>query len=188
MWRRRHVSGSGYKRLKAVETLTLAATQRGEILGTAAYMSPEQAKGKAVDKRTDGWAFGACLYEALTGNRAFQGGDAPDTLAAVLRAELEWERLATTPRAIQRLLRRCLEREPSERLRDIGDARIEIVEAMAAPEGDDPTSGAVMAEKRSPVPLALAALAAANPLSGARGGSFFGEQQGDHLHFGPHIT
>ena len=110
-------------------TLTLAATQRGEVLGTAAYMSPEQARGKTVDKRADVWAFGVCLFEALSGKRVFEAEDASLTLAAVLRAELEWERLATTPRAIQRLLRRCLKREPSERLRDIGDARFEIEEA-----------------------------------------------------------
>jgi serine/threonine protein kinase len=125
-------------------TLTLAATQRGEILGTAAYMSPEQASGKPIDKRTDVWAFGVCLYEALTGRRTFQADDAPNVLAAVLRDEVKWADLpANVPAAIRRLLRRCLERDRRRRLQDIGDARIELQDSLAAPEpGEGETTAA----------------------------------------------
>ena len=92
----------------------------GLILGTAAYMAPEQAKGKAVDKRADIWAFGCVLYEMLTGARAFPGEDVTDTLAAIVRAEPDWTVLpADTPRAIRTLLRRCLQKDRSERLPDI---------------------------------------------------------------------
>jgi serine/threonine-protein kinase len=113
-------------------TLTLAATMRGEILGTAAYMSPEQAKGGAVDRRTDLWAFGACLFECLTGRRVFAGNDAAETLAAVLREEPRWGELPRDlPPALLRLLRRCLVRDRRERLQHIGDARLELEEALA---------------------------------------------------------
>ncbi len=113
-------------------TLTLAATQRGQILGTAAYMSPEQASGKAVDKRTDVWAFGACLYEALTGQRAFQGEDAPNTLAAVLRDQPDLEALPVElPSSIRRLVRRSLEKKKQQRIPDIAMARIEIEESLS---------------------------------------------------------
>jgi serine/threonine-protein kinase len=97
------------------------------ILDTAAYMAPKQARGKAVDKRADIWAFGCVFYEMLTGRRGFDGGTVSDILTAVLRAEVEWQRLpADTPPSVRRLLRHCLERDPTRRLRDIGDARIEI--------------------------------------------------------------
>ncbi len=97
------------------------------ILGTAAYMSPEQARGKAVDKRSDIWAFGCVLYEMLTGKRAFAGEDVSDTLAAVIKGEPDWNRLpANTRGAVRRLLRRCLQKDAKERLHDISDARIEI--------------------------------------------------------------
>ena len=113
-------------------TLTLAATQRGEILGTAAYMSPEQASGKAVDKRTDIWAFGACLYEALTGQRVFQGEDAPNTLAAVLRDQPDLEALPVElSSSIRRLVRRSLEKKKQQRIPDIAMARIEIEESLS---------------------------------------------------------
>jgi serine/threonine protein kinase len=103
----------------------------GVLLGTAAYMSPEQARGKAVDKRTDIWAFGCVLYEMLTGQRTFAGDDVSDTLAAVLRSEPDWNRLpANAPRSIRLLLRRCLQKDPKDRLQDIGDARIEIRDAQ----------------------------------------------------------
>src|ERR1700674_4407032 len=116
-------------------TLSAAATMQGTILGTAAYMSPEQAKGKAVDKRTDIWAFGAVLYELLTGKPAFHGEDVTDILAAVVRAEPDWQALpAATPLQVHSLLRRCLQKDRSLRLRDAGDARIEIQEALVAPK------------------------------------------------------
>ena len=108
-------------------TLSMAATQAGIILGTAAYMSPEQAKGHTVDKRTDVWAFGAVLYEMLTGKMAFEAEDVSDTLAAVLRADVDWSIL---PRelspAIRTYLERCLKRNPKQRVRDIGDVRLAL--------------------------------------------------------------
>ena len=153
-------SASGDDGLSESPTLTLAATQRGQILGTAGYMAPEQARGKTVDKRADVWAFGVCLFEALSGKRVFEGEDASITLASVLKSDPEWERLpGDTPRKLRKLLRRCLSKDPRQRLHDIGDARLEIEEAIAAPE-DEETPGAVIAKKRSPVPLVLAALAA----------------------------
>ncbi|OFV90291.1 MAG: hypothetical protein A3G76_04755 [Acidobacteria bacterium RIFCSPLOWO2_12_FULL_65_11] len=118
-------------------TLSMGATVHGVILGTAAYMAPEQARGKKVDKRADVWAFGCVLYEMLTGKRAFGGDELSDTLAAVLRAEPDWTALpSSTPRAIRRLLHRCLEKEAHERLQAIGDARLEIKESLTA-AGDD---------------------------------------------------
>lgn len=114
-------------------TITAAATQAGVILGTAGYMSPEQARGKSADKRSDIWAFGCVLWEMLTGTRLFHGETVSDTLAAVLRADIEWETLpAETPPAIRRLLERCLERDPKRRLRDVGEARIAMEEAPAS--------------------------------------------------------
>jgi serine/threonine protein kinase/DNA-binding beta-propeller fold protein YncE len=100
-------------------TLTEAMTRPGVILGTAAYMSPEQAKGKSVDKRADIWAFGCIFYECLTGKRVFEGETVTETLAAVLTREPEWEK---APARLHPLLRRCLEKDPKKRLRDIGDA------------------------------------------------------------------
>jgi serine/threonine protein kinase len=112
-------------------TLTAAATQAGMILGTAAYMSPEQARGKKVDKRADIWAFGGVLYEMLTGRRAFEGETTSDTLAAVLKTEPNWDALPTAiPANIRRLLKRCLQKDPKLRLRDIGEARIAIEESL----------------------------------------------------------
>ena len=106
-----------------------AMTQAGIVLGTAAYMSPEQARGKAVDRRTDIWAFGCVLYEMLTGARAFQGEEVSDTLAAVLRGEPDWSALpSTVPAGVVRLLRRCLEKDTKRRLHDMGDAQILIEE------------------------------------------------------------
>jgi len=106
-----------------------AMTEMGVILGTAPYMSPEQAKGRTADKRSDVWAFGCVLFEMLTGRRAFAGEDVAETLAHVLTKELEWSRLPPeTPPSIRRLLRRCLVRDRSRRLADLADARLEIDE------------------------------------------------------------
>jgi eukaryotic-like serine/threonine-protein kinase len=102
-------------------TLPLNPTEAGMILGTAAYMSPEQARGKPVDKRADIWAFGVVLYEMVTGKRLFEGETVSDTLAAVIKEEPDWERV---PARVQRLLRRCLEKDAKRRLRDIGDAML----------------------------------------------------------------
>jgi serine/threonine-protein kinase len=105
----------------------LKATHTGVILGTAAYMSPEQAKGKPVDKRADIWAFGGVLFEMLSGKKAFTGETLTDTLAAVVRAEPNWNDLPTnTPPSIRQLLRRCLTKDPKQRLRDIGDAKYDL--------------------------------------------------------------
>src|SRR5947207_739477 len=115
-------------------TLTISATRAGMILGTAGYMSPEQARGVTVDKRADIWAYGVVLYEMLTGREMFSGETVSDTLAAVLRADFDWSALpAETPAPIRRLLRRCLERDRKKRLPDIPDARLEIDEALSAP-------------------------------------------------------
>jgi eukaryotic-like serine/threonine-protein kinase len=125
-------------------TLSAAATMQGTILGTAAYMSPEQARGKACDKRTDIWAFGCVLYELLSGKQAFHGETTTEILAAVLRGEPDWQALPeTTPLSIRALLRRCLQKEMNKRARDAGDVRIEIEEALAAPA----TSGVVSPAK-----------------------------------------
>ena len=109
-------------------TLTLGATQLGVILGTAAYMAPEQAKGKAVDKRADIWSFGVVLYELLTGERLFNGDDVSDTLAQVLMKQPDLDR---APFQARRLLGECLQKDPKERLRDIGDAKRQVLEAPA---------------------------------------------------------
>ena len=110
-----------------------AMTRTGVILGTAAYMSPEQARGKPVDKRTDIWAFGCVLYEMLTGRSAFAGETISDTIAKILEREPDWQALpASTPARIRDLLRRCLQKDQQRRLHDIADARIEIEEARTA--------------------------------------------------------
>ncbi len=116
-------------------TLAHTGTAAGLILGTAAYMSPEQARGKAVDRRADIWAFGVVLYEMLTGRRLFDGETVTDVLAAVVRQEIGWEALpAATPASVRRLLARCLDRDPRQRLRDIGEGRV----ALGAPEQAGP--------------------------------------------------
>ena len=123
-------------------TITAMATQHGVILGTAAYMSPEQARGGAVDKRADIWAFGCVLYEMLTGRRPFAEDTVSDTLAAVLRGEVDWSALPpATPPALRRLLGRCLEKDRKLRLHDIGDAQFELEEA-ARPPGAAPAAAA----------------------------------------------
>jgi eukaryotic-like serine/threonine-protein kinase len=124
-------------------TLSAAATMQGVILGTAAYMSPEQARGKACDKRTDIWAFGCVLYELITGKQAFHGETTTEILAAVLRGEPDWQALpASTPVKIRDLLGRCLQKDMNKRARDAGDARIEIEEACAAPVTAELTTSA----------------------------------------------
>ncbi len=110
-------------------TITEVMTQAGVILGTAAYMSPEQAKGRTVDKRTDIWAFGCLLYECLTGKNAFAGDTVTEIIAAILKGDPDWNLLpADTPAHVQFVLRRCLQKDPNHRLRDIGDARLELCE------------------------------------------------------------
>ncbi|HSM14520.1 MAG TPA: protein kinase, partial [Thermoanaerobaculia bacterium] len=132
-------------------TLTAAGTQLGVILGTAAYMAPEQAKGAAVDKRADIWAFGVVLWEMLTGARMFAADSVPETLAGVLKTEIDFGTLpAGTPAEIRRLLRRCLERKPKNRLHDIADARIVLDEVLSgAPEPAMPAAPAPAPSRRA---------------------------------------
>ncbi len=102
-------------------------TQAGMILGTAAYMSPEQARGRTVDKRADIWAFGAVLYEMLTGQRAFPGEDVTDTLAAVVKLDPKWDALgADVPARVRQVLRVCLQKDPRQRAQAIGDVRLAL--------------------------------------------------------------
>ena len=132
--------GSGMSDLANSPTLTARATQMGMILGTAAYMSPEQAKGRAVDRRADVWAFGAVVYEMLTGARAFEGDDITEVLASVLKTDPNWTRLpADTPAPVRRLLKRCLERDVKKRLSSIGDARLDLDD-----RGDDESARSVV--------------------------------------------
>ena len=134
-------------------TLTAAGTQLGVILGTAAYMSPEQARGMAVDKRADIWAFGVLFFEMLSGKRLFAGDTITDTLAAVLRADIDWSALpADTPPAVRRLLARCLERNPKNRLHDVADARIVIDEVLSG--RSEPVAPAARAPARCSAPWA----------------------------------
>lgn len=142
-------------------TLTISPTRAGFILGTAAYMAPEQARGATVDKRADIWAFGCVVYEILTGKPAFTGETTSDVLAAVIRSEPDWDALpAESPPRIRKLLRRCLERDRKQRLRDIGEARI----AIDAPE-ETAAETAVPAVSRQPwrqrIPWAVGLLAIA---------------------------
>ena len=115
--------------------LTRDGTRAGVILGTAAYMSPEQARGREIDKRSDIFSFGAVLYEMLSGNKAFSGEDVSDILASVIKLEPDWAALpdALDPR-IERLLRRCVKKDRKKRRRDIGDVCNAIEEALTTPE------------------------------------------------------
>jgi len=144
-------------------TLALAATAEGVILGTAAYMSPEQARGKPVDKRTDIWSFGCVLYECLTGRQIFMGETVSDMIAKILEREPDWAALpAQTPAKVRDLLHRCLDKDPKKRLRDIGDARIELEQALDARSSATRTAAAAAQARTraalSPRAMGLAAL------------------------------
>jgi Tol biopolymer transport system component/predicted Ser/Thr protein kinase len=118
---------AGEECLSSAPTMTAAMTQMGTVLGTAAYMSPEQARGKEVDRRADIWAFGVILFEMLTGKQLFTGETASDTLAGILKSEPRWEQLPEgVPFQVERVLRRCLAKDPRQRLRDIGEARVRL--------------------------------------------------------------
>jgi Tol biopolymer transport system component len=134
-------------------TLSVHATYAGVILGTASYMSPEQARGRPVDTRTDLWAFGCVLYEMLAGQKAFDGGDTvSDAVAAVLRAEVNWGALPpSTPDSVRRLLRRCLDRDRARRLNSAAAARVEIEDARAEPERIAPVVGLTPSRTRERV-------------------------------------
>jgi len=142
-------------------TLTLAATRAGVIIGTAAYMSPEQAKGRPADRRADIWAFGVVLFEMLSGRQLFKGESISEILAGVLMSEVDWSSLpAGTPPRLKRLLERCLDRDPKRRLRDIGEARIAIEEAISRPSDDETKpegrAGRTVSPGRTLLPWAVA--------------------------------
>src|SRR5713101_3972885 len=139
-------------------TLTIGATEVGVILGTAAYMSPEQARGKQVDKRADIWAFGVVLYEMLTGRRLFAGEDAGEILAAVIKEEPQWEKV---PVQVRRLLRRCLEKDPQKRLRHIGDVMSLLDDAPAPQSASTAQASTTKRTWLWPAVAALALLGAA---------------------------
>jgi eukaryotic-like serine/threonine-protein kinase len=154
-------------------TMSRMATMQGVLLGTAAYMSPEQAKAKPVDRRADIWAFGCVLYEMLMGKMTFHGETVTDTLAAVIRAEPDWSLLpAATPLRIRVLLQRCLQKDPKQRLRDIGDARISLDEVLSGSSEPSPSSAmaapaAAALLWRRALPWGLSALLAAALIAGA---------------------
>lgn len=142
-------------------TISEAATGAGALLGTPAYMSPEQARGKPLDKRTDIWSFGCVFYELLTGKQAFTGETASDTIAKILTSEPDWPALpVVTPPTLQPLLRRCLHKDQARRLRDIGDAQLELDEVLAAPVWSRTAAvpGASVRQWRWVLPWALVAL------------------------------
>lgn len=151
----------------AMPTRTMEAlTGRHVVIGTPGYMSPEQARGKPLDKRTDVFSFGCVLYECLTGRNAFTGETTTDVVAAVLEAEPDWSALpARTPTRIRELLRHCLEKDPARRLRDMGDARLEIERAIAGSEWSStsltgaPAAPAVRWRRLAPWIIAAAAVA-----------------------------
>jgi serine/threonine-protein kinase len=158
--------GSGAVALSQSPTITTPAqmTGVGTLLGTAAYMSPEQAKGRPADKRSDVWAFGCVLFEMLTGRRAFEGEDVSDTLAAVLRAEPEWSALpADTPPAVRTMVRRCLEKERRRRIADLSTARFVFDEASSMGAASPATSaiGARSTRLRNAVIVTFAMIASA---------------------------
>jgi eukaryotic-like serine/threonine-protein kinase len=144
-------------------TASFEGTREGIILGTAAYMSPEQARGKQVDKRTDIWAFGCVLFEMLSGRMTFTGETISDNIAAILEREPPWDDLPeSTPSAVRRLLRRCLEKDPKRRLRDIGEARIELEDTLASPTDDSvPEKPALMTRRTAMTAVAGAVVGAA---------------------------
>ena len=152
-------------------------TGAGVILGTAAYMSPEQARGKVVDKRADIWAFGCVLYEMLTGRRAFGGDDVTDTIVSVVSKEPDWTALpASTPLSIQRLLHRCLEKDPQRRLPDIGVARLEINDGSnIAPIAEVPAA----AVRRGRESVAWLVAAVSLVLAAIAGLLFFGREDAE---------
>lgn len=131
-------------------TLSMAATKVGIILGTAAYMSPEQAKGKTVDRRADIWSFGVVLYEMLTGRQLYSGETASETMAAVIMKEPDLAQIpASTPRPVRQLIGRCLRKDPRVRLRDIGEARVLLEEAIVHPGAGEETAVAAGATPRA---------------------------------------
>ena len=149
-------------------TLTARATAMGMILGTAAYMAPEQAKGKPVDKRADIWAFGVVLYEMLTGRRAFPGEDVSDVLASVLKTDPDFQALPPeTPPAVRRLIGRCLTKDPRERLRDLGEGMRQLDDAEGAPAVSAHSAVPRQPFWRRAMPVAIAVIVTAAAAYGA---------------------
>jgi hypothetical protein len=148
-------------------TISYEGTEHGVILGTAAYMSPEQARGKPVDRRTDVWSFGSVLFEALTGRQAFPGETISDIIAAILAREPDWSRLpGETPPRVRELLHRCLQKDVARRLHDIGDARIELDEAIVEDERGSSTRSAFRPARRAVLPW-IGLVLVAGALAGA---------------------
>jgi len=148
-------------------TIAVDGTHAGLILGTVGYMSPEQARGRPVDKRTDIWAFGCVLFEMLAGRTTFAGDTVSDTIATILTREPAWDQLPdATPPEVRRLLRRCLQKDPKQRLRDIGDARIELDDALSGTTRDDPASQQTSGITRRAAIGALAGVIAGSAATG----------------------
>ena len=147
-------------------TAVMDQSRAGDILGTPGFMSPEQARGKDTDRRTDIWAFGCLLYEMLTGRRAFRGESLPDVIVAILEREPDWNALpARVPERVRELLRRCLEKDPGHRLRDAADAQMEIESALAGMSGS--AAGAAPPIRRRPPWKMVAAILAGAALAAA---------------------
>ena len=143
-------------------TFSIAASRAGMIIGTAAYMAPEQARGQIVDKRADVWAFGVVLYEMLTGTKAFPGEDVSDTLATVIKFDPDWSKLpADTPGGIRRLLKRCLTKDPKQRLRELSSALLDIRDAQSGGTPETAATTSTDPRGRSWLPLAAVAIVAA---------------------------
>jgi Tol biopolymer transport system component len=166
-------------------TPTVTASQLGDraILGTPAYMSPEQARGRTLDKRTDIWSFGCVLFEMLSGRTVFGGETISDTLARVLERDVDWTTLPpTVPPRIRDLLRRCLQKDSKRRLRDIGDARIEIDDVLTtAPIADVPAATEPRSRPRSRRPFVRAAVAAGLVIASALIGAFVAQRNSDGI-------
>jgi serine/threonine-protein kinase len=159
-----HESGATVSQMPTVTATELT----GAIVGTPAYMSPEQARGQAVDRRTDIWALGCILFEMLAGRRPFGGDTLSDTLASVLTRDPDWDALPTqTPQGVNTLLRRCLEKDPKRRLRDVGDARLELEDLLASPSRIESAPAAARVSRRTAIgTLAGAAAGAAATAAG----------------------
>jgi eukaryotic-like serine/threonine-protein kinase len=156
------------EQISSAPTMTAAMTQVGTVMGTAAYMSPEQARGKEVDRRADIWAFGVLLYEMLTGEQLFSGETMSDTMAGILKTEPEWDDLPDNlPHQVERVLRRCLAKDPRQRLRDIGEARVRLENPAAESgifSGPVDIADTPVARRRNLVPWGLLALSLAATL------------------------
>jgi hypothetical protein len=162
---------SGPSPTMTTPTITTGGTQLGAVIGTLTYMSPEQARGKPVDRRTDIWSFGCLLYECLTATRAFGGENASETIGAILHLPPDWTKLPpATPPRVREMLVRCLEKDPRKRLRDIGDARIELEQTTSGVSSSPSVSVPVPATRtgrRGFAALVLAGVAIAGTLTGS---------------------